>query len=83
MKLKLLYLMKEARFFKKVHARSSLAVQRVKDQVVSLQRLELLLLCRFNPWSRKFHLPQAQPPLQKYILYAPIYIKFQKMHAHL
>ena len=33
-------------------------VQWVKDLVLSLQRLGLLLWCRFDPWLRNFHMSQ-------------------------
>jgi len=41
--------------------RSSLVAQKVKDLALSLQWFGLLLWCKFNPWLRNFHRPQAQP----------------------
>ena len=43
---------------------SSLVAQWVKD-LMSLQWLGLLLWCRFSPWPRTFHVPEAQPKKKK------------------
>ena len=40
---------------------SSLVVQLGKDLMLSLQWLGSLLWCRFNPWPKNFHMPQAWP----------------------
>ena len=39
--------------------------QWVKDPALSLQRLGLLLWCRFNPWPRNFCTLQVQPKKKK------------------
>ena len=36
-------------------------VQRVKDLALSLQRLEWLLRCSFDPWPGNFQLPPVRP----------------------
>ena len=40
---------------------SSLVRQWIKDPGLSLQQLESLLWCKFNPWPRNFHMPQLWP----------------------
>ena len=40
---------------------SSLAVQWVKELMLSLKWLGSLLSHRFDPWQGKFHMPQIQP----------------------
>ena len=39
--------------------------QQVKDPALSQQQLGLLLWRRFDPWPRKFHMPQAWPKEKK------------------
>ena len=45
-------------FFTKYHLKSSLVAQQVKDLTLSLR-------CRFDPWSRNFHMLQMQPKRKK------------------
>ena len=47
--------------YKNSRGRRSLVAQWVKDPALSLLRLKSLLWCRFDPWSRNFHLPRMQP----------------------
>ena len=49
----------------KTETRSSLTAQWVKDLVLSLQRLRLLLWCRFSPRPGNFHLLLAHPKKKK------------------
>ena len=51
--------------FKNISLGSSLVAQRVMDPALSLQRLRLLLRCRFDPWSGNFHMPQVWPKKRK------------------
>lgn len=43
----------------------SLAAQKVKDPVWSLQWLGFLLWCRFKAWPRNFHMLCVQPKKKK------------------
>ena len=60
-------------------------VQQVKDLVVSLLWLGLLLWCGFDPWSRKFHMPQVRPKkeiiIKIQILCKPIYVMIFKWYS--
>ena len=47
---------------------SSLAVQWVKDPMLSLQWLRSLLWHRFNPWPANFHMPWGWPKERKNLL---------------
>ena len=51
----------------------SCVAQHVKDLVLSLQRLGLLLWCRFDSWPRNFHMPQAWP--KKKGVYLEMFLK--------
>ena len=52
--------------------KSAHVVQQVKDLALSLQQLRPMLWCEFNPWPRKFHMPQVLPKKEK---------KFHKNHG--
>lgn len=50
--------------YPKIHLGHSLAVQPVKDLVLSLKQLGSVLWHGFNPWPGNFHMTWVQPKIR-------------------